>query len=235
MRVRVPATSANLGPGFDSLGLALSLYDEVVVRVRPEPGATVTVQGVGAGEVATDDTNLVVRAVRRGLEHAGVDQPGLELHATNAIPHGRGLGSSAAAIVAGLMAARGLLEGVVDLDASTLLSLATEMEGHPDNVAPALFGGLTIAWMTAEGPAYKRLLVHRGVAPVVFVPTSTLSTKLARSCNPRTSRTPTPRSTSPAPHCSSPRSSRAPSSCSPRPRTVCTRPTGPARCRRPTH
>lgn len=184
VRVRVPATSANLGPGFDSLGLALSLYDEVVVRVRPEPGATVTVQGVGAGEVATDDTNLVVRAVRRGLEHAGVDQPGLELHATNAIPHGRGLGSSAAAIVAGLMAARGLLEGVVDLDASTLLSLATEMEGHPDNVAPALFGGLTIAWMTAEGPAYKRLLVHRGVAPVVFVPTSTLSTKLARSLQP---------------------------------------------------
>jgi homoserine kinase len=184
VRVRVPATSANLGPGFDSLGLALSLYDEVVVRVRSEPGATVTVEGVGAGEVATDDTNLVVRAVRRGLEHAGVDQPGLELHATNAIPHGRGLGSSAAAIVAGLMAARGLLEGVVDLDASTLLTLATEMEGHPDNVAPALFGGLTIAWMTAEGPAYKRLLVHRGVAPVVFVPTSTLSTKLARSLQP---------------------------------------------------
>lgn len=185
VRVRVPATSANLGPGFDSLGLALSLYDEVVVRVRPEPGATVTVDGVGAGEVATDDTNLVVRAVRRGLEHAGVAlQPGLELHAVNAIPHGRGMGSSAAAIVAGLMAARGLLEGVVDLDASTLLTLATEMEGHPDNVAPALFGGLTIAWMTAEGPAYKRLLVHRGVSPVVFVPTSTLSTKLARSLQP---------------------------------------------------
>jgi len=184
VRVRVPATSANLGPGFDSLGLALSLYDEVDVRVRQEPGSTVTVEGVGAGEVPTDDANLVVRAVRRGLEHAGVEQPGLELRAVNAIPHGRGLGSSAAAIVAGLMAARGLLEGVVDLDASTLLTLATEMEGHPDNVAPALFGGLTIAWMTADGPAYKRLLVHRGVAPVVFVPTSTLSTKLARSLQP---------------------------------------------------
>jgi homoserine kinase len=186
VRVRVPATSANLGPGFDSLGLALSLYDEVDVRVRPEPGATVTIDGVGAGEVATDDTNLVVRAVRRGFEHAGVPQPGLELRATNAIPHGRGMGSSAAAIVAGLMAARGLLAGVVDLDAATLLSLATEMEGHPDNVAPALFGGLTIAWMTADGPAYKRLLVHRGVSPVVFVPTSTLSTKLARSLQPMT-------------------------------------------------
>ena len=186
VRVRVPATSANLGPGFDSLGLALSLYDEVVVRVRPEHGATVTIDGVGAGEVPTDDTNLVVRAVRRGLEHAGVPQPGLELHATNAIPHGRGMGSSAAAIVAGLMAARGLLEGVADLDAATLLTLATEMEGHPDNVAPALFGGLTIAWMTPDGPAHKRLLVHRGVSPVVFVPTSTLSTKLARSLQPMT-------------------------------------------------
>ncbi|WP_258366406.1 homoserine kinase [Curtobacterium sp. MCPF17_011] len=184
--MRVPATSANLGPGFDSLGLALSLYDEVVVRVRSEPGATVTIDGVGAGEVPTDDTNLVVRAVRRGLEHAGVAQPGLELHATNAIPHGRGMGSSAAAIVAGLMAARGLLEGMVDLDAATLLTLATEMEGHPDNVAPALFGGLTIAWMTPDGPAHKRLLVHRGVSPVVFVPTSTLSTKLARSLQPMT-------------------------------------------------
>ncbi len=185
VRVRVPATSANLGPGFDSLGLALSLYDEVTVRVRPEPDATVTVEGVGAGEVATDDSNLVVQAVRRGLAAGGVtEQPGLELHAVNAIPHGRGMGSSAAAIVAGLMAARGLLDGVVDLDASTLLTLATEMEGHPDNVAPALFGGLTIAWMTADGPAYKRLLVHRGVSPVVFVPTSTLSTKLARSLQP---------------------------------------------------
>jgi homoserine kinase len=111
-------------------------------------------------------------------------QPGLDLHAVNAIPHGRGMGSSAAAIVAGLMAARGLLDGVVDLDATTLLALATEMEGHPDNVAPALFGGLTIAWMTSDGPAYKRLLVHRGVSPVVFVPTSTLSTKLARSLQP---------------------------------------------------
>lgn len=182
--VRVPATTANLGPRFDSLGLALSLYDEVTVRVLPEPGLVVSVSGVGAGEVPEDETNLVVRAVRHGFAAAGVEQPGLELRATNAIPHGRGLGSSAAAIVAGLMAARGLLDGVTELSASTMLAVATEMEGHPDNVAPALFGGLTIAWMTPDGPAYKRLLVHRGVSPVVFVPTSTLSTKLARSLQP---------------------------------------------------
>lgn len=182
--VRVPATSANLGPGFDTLGLALSLYDEVEVRVRPETGAVVSVTGVGEGEVATDDTNLVVRAMRRGFEAVGVAQPGVELRARNAIPHGRGLGSSAAAIVAGLMAARGLLAGVADLSAETMLAVATDMEGHPDNVAPALFGGLTIAWMGPQGPAYKRLLVHRGVSPVVFVPSSTLSTKLARSLQP---------------------------------------------------
>jgi homoserine kinase len=182
--VRVPATTANLGPGFDTLGLALSLYDEIVVTVRDAPGATVEVDGVGAGEVATDDSNLVVRAVRRGFEAAGVVQPGLDLHATNAIPHGRGLGSSAAAIVAGLMAARGLLEGVAELSAAEMLRIATDMEGHPDNVAPALFGGLTIAWTTPDGPASKRLLVHRGVSPVVFVPTGTLSTKLARSLQP---------------------------------------------------
>jgi homoserine kinase len=182
--VRVPATSANLGPGFDTLGIALSLYDEIVVRVRESPGSTVVVHGVGAGEVAADDDNLVVRAVRRGFAAVGAPQPGLELVARNAIPHGRGMGSSAAAIVAGLMAARGLLEGLADLSAARMLAIATEMEGHPDNVAPALFGGLTIAWMTDEGPAYKRLLVHRGVSPVVFVPTSTLSTKLARSLQP---------------------------------------------------
>ncbi|MFZ7088581.1 homoserine kinase [Curtobacterium sp. RRHDQ10] len=182
--VRVPATTANLGPGFDSLGLALSLYDDIRVVVRSAPGAHVEVHGVGAGEVATDDDNLVVRAIRRGFDAVGVTQPGLELVATNAIPHGRGMGSSAAAIVAGLMAARGLLEGIADLSPALMLGIATEMEGHPDNVAPALFGGLTIAWMTPEGPAVKRLLVHRGVAPVVFVPASTLSTKLARSLQP---------------------------------------------------
>jgi homoserine kinase len=182
--VRVPATTANLGPGFDTLGLALSLYDEIRVAVRAEPGSHVEVHGVGAGEVATDDENLVVRAIRRGFDAVGAAQPGLDLVATNAIPHGRGMGSSAAAIVAGLMAARGLLDGIADLSAAVMLGIATEMEGHPDNVAPALFGGLTIAWMTPDGPAYKRLLVHRGVSPVVFVPSSTLSTKLARSLQP---------------------------------------------------
>ncbi|MCU1421950.1 MAG: homoserine kinase [Microbacteriaceae bacterium] len=182
--VRVPATTANLGPGFDTLGLALSLYDELEVTARAEPGATVEVIGVGAGEVPTDATNLVVRAIAFTFDRYGQELPGLDLVARNAIPHGRGLGSSGAAIVSGIMAAKGLLEGIVELDSNALLSLATELEGHPDNVAPALFGGLTIAWTTDAGPQHKKLIVHRGVSPLIAVPESTMSTELARSLRP---------------------------------------------------
>jgi homoserine kinase len=182
--VQVPATTANLGPGFDTLGLALALYDEIDISVRPEPGVTVDVRGVGEGEVPTDETNLVVRAIAHTFAAYGQPLPGLNLVANNVIPHGRGLGSSGAAIVAGIMAAKGLLEGVVEIGPEALLALATELEGHPDNVAPALFGGLTIAWMTPTGPDHKRLTVHRGVKPLVFVPEHVMSTALARSLQP---------------------------------------------------
>jgi homoserine kinase len=182
--VKVPATTANLGPGFDTLGLALALYDELTVTVREEPGAFVEVIGVGAGEVPTDETNLVVTAIAHTFRAFDQPLPGLRLTAHNSIPHGRGLGSSGAAIVSGIMAAKGLLEGIVEIDAHGLLALATEMEGHPDNVAPALFGGLTIAWVTPEGPQHKKLIVHRGVSPLVLVPESTMSTALARSLQP---------------------------------------------------
>ena len=182
--VQVPATSANLGPGFDTLGLALSLYDHLDVSVRIEPGVTVEVHGVGEGDVPTDETNLVVRAIAHTFAAYGQEMPGLNVIAHNVIPHGRGMGSSGAAIVSGIMAAKGLLEGIVEIDADALLSLATEMEEHPDNVAPALFGGLTIAWVTPDGPMYKKLIVHRGVSPVVFVPEHVMSTALARSLQP---------------------------------------------------
>jgi homoserine kinase len=182
--VKVPATTANLGPGFDTLGLALALYDELTVTVRERPGATVQVSGVGAGEVPTDESNLVVRAIAHAFAAYDQPMPGLDLVANNVIPHGRGLGSSGAAIVSGIMAAKGLLEGVVDIDPLGLLSLATEMEGHPDNVAPCLFGGLTIAWVAPEGPQFKKLIVHRGVSPLVLVPQATMSTALARSLQP---------------------------------------------------
>ncbi|MEY2849033.1 MAG: hypothetical protein RI885_1699 [Actinomycetota bacterium] len=182
--VRVPATTANLGPGFDTLGLALALYDELTVTARDTPGASVEVRGVGEGEVPTDDSNLVVASIRHVFSAVGVVAPGLALVARNVIPHGRGLGSSGAAIVSGVMAAKGLLEGIVDLGANQLLALATELEGHPDNVAPALFGGLTIAWTDENGPQHKKLMVHRGVSPLICVPEGTMSTQLARSLRP---------------------------------------------------
>jgi homoserine kinase len=182
--VKVPATTANLGPGFDTLGLALALYDELTVTVRERPGATVEVHGVGEGEVPTDESNLVVRAIAHAFAAYDQPLPGLDLVARNAIPHGRGMGSSGAAIVSGILAAKGLLEGVVEMDADALLRLATDLEGHPDNVAPALFGGLTIAWVEPEGPQHKKLMVHRGVSPLVFVPEAKMSTALARSLQP---------------------------------------------------
>ena len=182
--VKVPATSANLGPGFDTLGLALALYDELTVTVVDGTGVHVDVTGVGKGEVPTDESNLVARAIRYTFDAVGQPMPGLRLDANNVIPHGSGLGSSAAAIVSGIMAAKGLLDGVVDLDLDRMLVIATELEGHPDNVAPALFGGLTIAWTTPEGPRAKKLIVHRGVSPLVCVPDHSVSTALARSLQP---------------------------------------------------
>lgn len=182
--VRVPATSANLGPGFDTLGLALSVYDELVATRLPEGELDITVSGEGADGVPRDASNLVVRAIAYAYEAVGRRMPGLRLEAKNVIPHGRGMGSSGAAVVSGLLAAKGLLEGDVALGPETLLRLATELEGHPDNVAPALFGGLTIAWVDENGPQHKKLLVHRGVSPLVFVPDFTMSTSVARSLQP---------------------------------------------------
>jgi len=182
--VEVPATTANLGPGFDTLGLALSVYDVLTVTASDEPGVRVDVHGVGAGEVPTDETNLVARAILRVFDEVGEEAPGLDLVARNTIPHGRGLGSSGAAVVSGIVAAKGLLDGIVELDADRLLDIATSMEGHPDNVAPALFGGLTIAWTGPNGPQHKRLLPHRSVSPLLLVPEQTMSTALARSLQP---------------------------------------------------
>ncbi|WP_433676740.1 homoserine kinase [Microbacterium gorillae] len=182
--VRVPATSANLGPGFDTLGLALSVYDDLTVTELPAGELEIDITGSGADDIPRDESHLVVRTIRHVFDEYGVPHPGLRLVAHNVIPHGRGMGSSGAAVVAGILAAKGLLEGRVELSEADLLRIATQIEGHPDNVAPALFGGLTIAWMTPEGPAHKKLLVHRGVSPVVFVPDFTMSTSLARSLQP---------------------------------------------------
>lgn len=183
VQVRVPATSANLGPGFDTLGLALGTTDAITVRATA--GATrVSVEGHGAGEVALGEDHLVVRAVRLGLDYVGAPQAGLEMHCRNAIPHGSGLGSSAAAVVAGLVVARGLVSEPDALDDDAVLALATELEGHPDNAAPALLGGATVAWVGDEGAAAARLDVGTHIDPTVLTPPTPLLTRRARSVLP---------------------------------------------------
>ena len=181
VRVRVPATSANLGPGFDCLGLALSLYDDVVVRATDEPGLSVDVAGMGAASVARNARNLVVRAMNATFRHLGGAPRGLEVVCANRIPHSRGLGSSAAAIVAGVVAARAMVVGGNErMDDDAVLALATSLEGHPDNVAACLRGGLTLAWTAAGVTGAVDLAVDDSLAPTVFVPGTSSSTKAAR-------------------------------------------------------
>ncbi|WP_159619557.1 homoserine kinase [Ruania rhizosphaerae] len=185
VRVQVPATSANLGPGFDSFGLAHTIHDRV--RVRATTGRTeVRVFGEGAGEVPDGDDHLVVRALRGGLDHVGAPQAGFSLDCENAIPHGRGLGSSAAAVIAGLVAARGLISEPEALADDVLLQLATEFEGHPDNAAPALLGGATVAWMDGRQAHAARIEVDPRIELTVLVPTERLPTSRARAALPAT-------------------------------------------------
>jgi homoserine kinase len=181
VRVRVPATSANLGPGFDALGLALTLYDELIVTPGGS-GVTVSVSGSGEGEVPLDESHLVVRSIRAGLEALGAPVPGFALRCVNRIPHGRGLGSSSAAIVGGLAAAYGLTGEPVDRERIVLL--ANEIEGHPDNVAAAALGGFTIAWTDAGTGRAVRLDPVGGLEVIAFVPDNRVLTKEARGLLP---------------------------------------------------
>jgi|SRR5579875_1084910 len=224
VRVRVPATSANLGPGFDALGLALTLYDEVEAEITPA-GLTIEVTGEGARAATAGEKHLVVRAMRAAFGQAGGQPPGLALRCVNAIPQGRGLGSSAGAVVAGLLAARALTASPSppgfpavptrpefpagptgqptppgfpagptgpaqppprDLPAE--LALATTLEGHPDNAAACLAGGLTIAWTPtgASGPTSVRLDPRPEIRPVLCVPAVAMSTAAARQALPGT-------------------------------------------------
>jgi homoserine kinase len=184
--VRVPATSANLGPGFDSLGLALGIHDVVRLRLAPS-GFEVSIRGEGDGVIPLTEDHLVARAIRAGFDHAGVAQPGLRLDCHNGVPHGRGLGSSSAAVVAGLVAARGCLADPELLDDETVLALATRFEGHPDNAAAALLGGCTISWYASVGvPRAERVDVRADVNPVICLPAGELSTDVARAMLPAT-------------------------------------------------
>ncbi|SHK17941.1 homoserine kinase [Pseudonocardia thermophila] len=176
--VRVPASSANLGPGFDSLGLALTLYDEVEVTALDTDDVRVEVEGEGAGCVPCDERHLVVRAMRTawhttGATEDGTVPAGVSLRCRNAIPHSRGLGSSAAAAVAGAVAACVLAGRDLDAERDTLLQITAGMEGHADNAAASLFGGFVVAWETAGNTAQRfhavSLEVHRSIRPVALV------------------------------------------------------------------
>ncbi len=189
-RVRVPATSANLGPGFDAFGLALSLYDDVVAQVSDEAGIRVDVHGEGAQDVPRDHRHLVARSMLSAFDLMGGRPRGLDLVCANRIPHGRGLGSSAAAIVAGVLLARSLVVGGDErLPDDVALNLAAKLEGHPDNVAACLGGGMTVAWTRvgedSSSSAYLRLAPHSSVVPVVCVPSTSVATKKARALLPQ--------------------------------------------------
>lgn len=184
VRVRVPATSANLGPGFDALGLALGHYDVIEVKALGSAEVTVEVTGEGSADLPTGEDHLVVRAIRAALDDVGAPQVGLHLTCVNAIPHGRGMGSSAAAVVAGILAARMLIGDPDALDDRAALRLATAFEGHPDNAAPALLGGATVAWQGVDGPRATALPVHPDVVPVVLVPQGRCATRTARGVLP---------------------------------------------------
>jgi len=186
VRVRVPATSANLGPGYDALGLALGLHDELTASVAAD-GLQVEVAGEGSEHVALDESHLVVACMRRTFALLDGDPAGLALTCDNRIPHSRGLGSSAAAIVAGVLLARALVaDGAARLPDGEVLALANEIEGHPDNIAPCLLGGLTVAWIAGGTARAVRRDVDPAVLPVVLVPPFTASTELARGLLPDT-------------------------------------------------
>lgn len=192
--VRVPASSANLGPGFDSIGLALGLWDECTATVTDQPGLEVVVEGESAAEVPRDVSHLVYRTMLIAWQEQGVPVPaGLRLHCSNGVPHGRGLGSSATAIVTGIAAAQALSlagggEPGADLDLGAANSLASRVEGHPDNASASVYGGFTLSWSDDPGPRPRtttiRLPIHPEVTAVVFVPAEQLSTARARSVLP---------------------------------------------------
>lgn len=188
--VKVPATSANLGPGFDSFALALEKRDRYIAQVLDEKVLDIDVVGEGSDEVPRDEKNLVAKAIFKGWDFLGLtkrEYPGLALRALNNLPHGRGLGSSASAIVGGLILSRSLVVGGTDrMSDSDVLNLATQMEGHPDNVAAALYGGAVLSWTGDDFSDAIKLEVSPRVSAVAFIPANNVPTSKARKMLPET-------------------------------------------------
>lgn len=207
IRVRVPASSANLGPGFDAIGMALGIWDDYEVEVTDGAGLVIEVTGEGATSVPRNASHLVYRALVQGFAQLGLPSPQhLRLVARGRIPHSRGLGSSASAIVAGVAAAHGLSAvtpglsascgagpgAAVDIDLALVNDLASELEGHPDNASASVFGGLTVSWTVDPGmpragrTGTARIPVHEDLRAVVLLPAATLATHTARAVLPAT-------------------------------------------------
>lgn len=186
VRVEVPASSANLGPGFDSLGLGLELRDVVEVQVG---GSTLVIEvdGEGADEVPTDERHLVHRSMLTAWDRLGVQPPpGLRLRCVNRVPHSRGLGSSASAIVAGVAAAHALARPQLDESALAVINdISSALEGHPDNASASVYGGFTVSWWDEHSWVTVRPQLHPDVDVVALVPDLTLSTDKARSALPQ--------------------------------------------------
>lgn len=185
-QVSVPASSANLGPAFDCAGLAYDLRDEFTVEVVDGPaGVVVTAVGEGEGQVPLDERHLVAQSLLLGLRTmaGAAGQMSLRLHCVGCIPHGRGLGSSAAAIIGGLALARAVVDS--ELDDAGLLQVALQMESHPDNLSAALFGGFTLSWLDGDGSAQaRRIAVHEQVRAIVAIPEHRTPTGQARQTLP---------------------------------------------------
>ncbi len=187
VQVSVPATSANLGSGFDTLGLALELRDRYAAQVLDDATFDIDVTGEGSDEIKKDKNNLVIKAMMHGFEHMGQKPKGIALRQLNLISHGRGLGSSAAAIVGGLALARELvLGGDQLLTDEEMIRLGTELEGHPDNIAAAVLGGATIAWMQDGAGRAVGIKVDPRIKALLFIPEAQLATSKARKLLPET-------------------------------------------------
>lgn len=182
--VRVPATSANLGPGYDSLGLALALHDTLTVESLETDELLFELSGEGAETLPRDASHLVIRAMEAAFERLGYRHGGLKVTADNVNPHGRGLGSSASAVVAAVSAANALVPEAAQRGRDWILQLTSELEGHPDNVAPAIFGGLALSWQDSDQYSSTCASVLESVIPIVAVPDFELATEAARALLP---------------------------------------------------
>ena len=184
VKIRVPATTANCGPGFDAVGIACTLYNELQISWAPAAQIQIEVTGEGAGYIPATADNIIVKAVKQVFKRVGQKNRGISLQLHNHIPLSRGLGSSAAAIVSGLFAANEITGRQLSND--DLLLMATAMEGHPDNVAPALLGGITVSIMEGEQVRCLRFVPPQPMSMIVAVPDFHLSTKAARQVLPQT-------------------------------------------------